>query len=127
MHYPKPDRSSYEIKKDKAEDGSIDIGWNEGFLSDARPFRAECWAQDQVTALTIFFSTKGLENYSDKDFKNLLEKEGLVKFAPGEAHVSAMPVTDASGNDMWSVNIVVGDEEETYVLDSVVVRPYERR
>jgi len=30
-------------------------GWNEGLMADGLPYRAECWAMDQITMLTFFF------------------------------------------------------------------------
>ena len=36
---------------------------------------------------------------------------------------SRLPVV-AAGNDMWSVNVVVGDEDETYISDSTKLRRY---
>ena len=125
--YPKPDRSDHNPNFVKsAENEALDIGWNEGFLSDGRPYRAECWAEDQVTMLTFFFSTNGMENYSDAMFIELLGKEELVEFLSEETYVSAMPVTDASGNDMWSVNVVIGSEDELLARDSVKLRAYDK-
>jgi len=58
--YPKPDRSDYRPTRTRsAEEPSIDIGWGEGFLRDGRPYRVECWAEEGVTMLTYFFSTRG--------------------------------------------------------------------
>jgi hypothetical protein len=56
------------------ENEALDLGWSEGFLSDSRPYRVECWAENQVTMLTIFFSTGGMENYSDLMFKEFAEQ-----------------------------------------------------
>jgi hypothetical protein len=70
------------------ENEALDLGWSEGFLSDSRPYRVECWAENQVTMLTIFFSTGGMENYSDLMFKELLSKENLVQFVTDNPHVS---------------------------------------
>ena len=53
--FPVPDRSRQPVRILKDENGMIDIGWCEGVLSDGRAFRAEMWAQDQVSSLTIFF------------------------------------------------------------------------
>jgi hypothetical protein len=53
--FPIPDRSKQPVRAEKDEDGVVDIGWCDGVLSDGRPFRAEMWAQDQVSCLTIFF------------------------------------------------------------------------
>ena len=74
--------------------------------------------------LTFFFSTNGLETASQSQLVDLLEKEGLIEFTSEESYVGAMPITDGSGNDMWSVSIVVGDDDNLYVKDRVKLRPY---
>jgi hypothetical protein len=64
--YAKPDRSKQPYNHRKTADNeTLDIGWYEGVLADGRPYRAECWAQDQVTCLTFFFSTQGIEKATD--------------------------------------------------------------
>lgn len=127
MIYPKPDRSDQIPNLEKGEGiDVIDIGWNEGFLSDGRPYRVECWAQDQITMLTFFLTTNGIENYSDSMLKQLLIKEGLIKEFLTNAVVSAMPFTDASNNEMWSINIVVGNEEEVMIRDGIILLPYKK-
>lgn len=35
-----------------------------------------------------------------------------------------MPCTDASGNSLWLVNVVIGDDDETFVHVLVAMRPY---
>ncbi len=125
--YPKPDRSNQTQNFVKSEENpAIDLGWNEGLLSDGRPYRVECWAEYQITMLTFFFSTTGMENYSDLMFKELLGKEKLVQYAAANPHVSAMLFTDPSGNEMWSVNVVIGIEDELHAIDSTNLQAYER-
>lgn len=128
MTAPKPDRSAYRPNFIKtAENPQLDIGWNEGFLTDGRPYRVECWAEDQVTSLTFFFSTSGLEGLTNPQFAELLEREGLVRYrSGGRRSAYAMPLSDPSGNSLWSVNVVIGDDEETFVDDSVSLRSYSR-
>jgi hypothetical protein len=127
MNFPRPDRSNFSPNFRKSEDnGAIDIGWNEGFLSDGRPYRAEAWAEDQITSLTFFFSTNGLEGLSDVQLGRLLECEGLLCFRSDQRHVGARMLSDAAGNSMWSVNVVVGDETGTFVQDDVELKPYPR-
>ena len=60
-----------------------------------------------------------MENYSDQNFRELLSNERLVQFISSEPCLSAMPFTDASGNDMWSVNVVIGTEDGLFAKDSV--------
>ena len=123
--YPRPDRSTFQPNFRKSDEHpALDIGWTEGTLADGRAWRAECWAEDGLTSLTFFFSTKRLEKLVDADFAALLEAEGLVRFTGQQRYVSARPFTDASGNAMWSVNVVVGDDETTYAVDRLQLRPY---
>ena len=123
--FPKPDRSNYTPHRTRTpEEPSFDLGWNEDLFSDGRPYRAECWAEEGVTCLTFFFSTRGVENYSNSQFAEFLEREGVVSFLDGKPRVSALPMSDASGNDMWSVTVVVGIGDDTYVDDRVRLRSY---
>ncbi len=122
LRFPVPDRSAQTICTVKGEDGPIDLGWCEGALSDGRPFRAELWAQDQITVLTFFFSVLGLETLRPDTLYALMEKEGLVRLADGfgpSYQVSRW--TDPSGAAFWSVNVTVGTDEETRLADSVAV------
>jgi hypothetical protein len=123
--YPRPVRSDQERHFVKTPDNDVlDIGWDEGVLSDGRPYVAEFWCQDQVSLLTFFFSRHGLEEESNESLKELLVREGLVAFESAEQFVVARPCRDASGNDLWSVNIVVGDEDSTFVRDNIPLRRY---
>ena len=126
MNLPKPDRSDTSPNLSKtAENPVIDLGWNEGFLSDARPYRVEAWAEDQISSVTFFMSTSGIENHSNAQFADLLEREQLIAYHPdGRRSAAAMPFTDASGNSIWSVNVVTGDDEETFVDVLTDIRPY---
>jgi len=125
--FPIPDRTNRPIRTVKDEDGVIDIGWCDGVLSDGRGFRAETWAQDQVTVLTVLFSVVGLAGLDQAAMKRFIEQEQLVAFgATGPRYCTAAMFTDEAGNQFWSVNIVVGDDEETYIAGSVPVFPYSR-
>lgn len=44
------------------EYGEVNIGWNAGVMDGNRPYFAECWATDGITMLTVFISTKGIED-----------------------------------------------------------------
>jgi hypothetical protein len=127
QQYPKPDRSKIKPNFSKTpENDAVDIAWQEGVLSDGRPYRAEYWCQDQISMVTFFISTIGLENATNDDFKRLLETENLNKFKPGYSYVQAHRFTDPSGNDLWSINVMVGDDENTYVEAGVPLLPYPR-
>lgn len=125
--YPAPDHSAHTPNFVKTpENPSVDIGWNEGVMSDGRPWRAECWAADGITMLTFFFSNLGLETYAGAELAALLTREGLVKLErPGE-DVGVMRLTDPRGNEFFSVNVVVGSEDDLHVRESVPLRKYPR-
>ena len=123
MYYA-PDRSDQIRNFSKAEGDDLDIGWNDGVLSDGRPYRVEGWAADQITLLTFFFSTAQIETYTDAQFIKLLEDEGLIEFSSDQKYVAGEIVEDASGNQMWSVNVVIADENNEFTKDSVSLKPY---
>lgn len=123
--FPIPDRSSQPIRLAKDEDGVVDIARCHGVSSDGRAFRAEMWAQDQISMLTIFFSTAGLEDLDPEAMKRFVEQEGLVSFrTTAPSRCTAVSVTDDAGNPVWSVNVMVGDEDETYLDGSIPIFPY---
>lgn len=127
IHYPKPDRSNYVPNFRKTiENDQLDIGWNEGVLSDGRPFRLEAWALDGMTSLTYFFSTLGMEKLSSRDeFADLLEREGLIRYRdPAKRSAYAREIVDGAGNPMWSLNVVIGLEDELYAEDTLPIRPW---
>ncbi|HWR52769.1 MAG TPA: hypothetical protein VN428_16785 [Bryobacteraceae bacterium] len=109
------------------ENDHLDVGWNEGFLSDGRPYRIEMWAQDQITSVTVFMSTEGLETYAKEQLVELLERERIVTWFEGVFKSAyAVPWTDSAGQSMWSINVVVGADDAVFA-DSVAVRAYGSR
>jgi hypothetical protein len=58
--------------------------------------------------------------------KMLLETENLIKFKPGRWYQEAHKITGPSGNEMWSLNVVVGNDEDTFVEGGVRLLPYPR-
>ena len=122
VRFPVPDRSDQKINHSKDEDGVLDVGWNEGLMSDGRPFRMEMWAEDGVSMLTVFFSAVDIPDLDDKQMEALILAEGFVTFREGAHHyIYKMLRTDPAGNAMWSANIVVGDEDQTFVAGSLPV------
>jgi hypothetical protein len=127
--FPIPDRSKQPVRSEKDEDGVIDIGWCDGVLSDGRPFRAEMWAQDHVSCLTFFFSTKGIENLDDDAICcRFVEAEQLVLFKKPDwqRYCAATRYTDDAGNEVWSLNIAIGDDEDTFVKKSIPIFGYSK-
>ena len=122
--YPKPDRTRLTPNRVKTDaNDTLDIGWAEGVMQDGRPWRAEAWCQDQVTFLTFFFSSLGIEKATNDRLTTLLEVEGLVRFVGEEKYVEGRLTRDDAGHDIWEVVVVVGDDE-LYVDASPALRPY---
>ena len=122
--FPRPDRSKFKPNRVKTDlNDTLDIGWAEGVMSDGRPWRAEAWCQDQVTFLTFFFSSAGLENAADPDLAALLTREGLLRFVDDEGGVKGIRRPDDVGQDVWEVGVLIGDED-VYVESSPALQPY---
>jgi hypothetical protein len=124
-HFPKPDRSDQRPNSVKTADNDvIDIGWDEGVFRDGRPYRVEAWCQDQVTSLTFFWSISDMPMATKEDLAKILVDEGLLRFTSEKHFVYGRQFVDPSRRRMWSVNVVVGDDEETYVRDSCRLKSY---
>jgi len=119
--YPTPDRSNFKPTS------PADIGWAEGFLSDGRPYRAECWSEDGITTIIVFLSTIGIEFASNIYLKTLLVNEGIITFLADKQFVSAKKYIDASSHELWSINIVIADDESEYVSDALKLLPYAKK
>jgi hypothetical protein len=123
---PRPDRSGYQPNFHKTpENECLDLGWADGQLRDGRPFRMEVWAMDGMTGLTYFFSRQGLEDLTNAACTDMFEKEGLVRFLiPGRRGVEVTAWTDYGGNPLWSVSVLVGDEDGLVSEASTPFRGY---
>jgi hypothetical protein len=88
-------------------------------MSDGRPYRAECWAQDQVTCLSIMFSIQGYESATKEEIADALEIEGIARFNSPKRFIALNPLVDGSGNQLLVANVVVGDEDGTYITDNL--------
>ncbi len=85
------------------------------------------WRQDRVSNLRFCSLESAWENASDANFGRLLERERPLKFKRGkQRHVSAAPFADSAGNDMWSVNVVVGDGDGTFIEGGLPTERYEK-
>ncbi len=84
-------------------------------MSDGRPYRAEGWSEEEMTKLTVYFSTEGLEGLRGEELVKLVEREGIVQFGSEEPQVSGRRVVDASGNELWAIDVLVDDDGWAYV------------
>ena len=97
--------------RDKFDD--VNIGWDCGFIGN-RPYFLECWATTGITMMTVFLSTTGIEDYSVEDLEELLIDEAKI-YSKKEGYKSpefAPKPVDSNGNEFFSINIVVGVEDE---------------
>ena len=122
--FPKPDRSTFSPKLTPVDEiTELDKGWVEGEFSDGRPYRAELWFWDHLSAITFFFSTMGVENISDQGLADLLQKEVPLQFK-GSKKISAEKIQDSSGHEMWSVSLLVRDGDETLLTLGIPFNSY---
>jgi hypothetical protein len=126
--FPLPNRTSFRPNFVRtAEDSRLDLGWDEGIFSDGRPYRAEAWAKDGATYLTFFFAAEGLESCDTASLRSYLEQEGTLKFLREDAvHIGAARVMDDASTEVWSVTVVVGDEDGLFIEDRTHIKPHLR-
>lgn len=97
-------------------------------MSDGRAFRAEMWAQAGLSVLTIFFSTKGMGDLDQQKIKELVVGEGLASFRQeAPERCDSRKFIDDADNELWSVNIVIGYEDSTFLATSPPILPYSRQ
>lgn len=124
IKYPAIDRSDFKPNFDSYADGDqIDLGFAEGSFRDGRPFRAEMWSANRVNYLTYYFPSDDIKNYSAADLKKYLNSVHDIEFddesfqsgSYAGTNISAKKMKDASGNPIWEVTIVSGDERTKYI------------
>ena len=103
--------------------GDINLGWDCGAIG-RRPYFLECWSGDRVTMITFFISTVGIENYTTEEMEKMLTDAGLYAKKDGYKEASVLRVIDSNDNTFFSVNIVVGLEDEDSIIDGAIVYPY---
>ena len=64
--FPAPDRSDFtpNAHRDAPILPEGDLGASVGVFRDGRPYRIESWFTEGITLMTIFFSTRGIEQAS---------------------------------------------------------------
>lgn len=107
---------------DRTEFDDVNIGWNCDFIGN-RPYFLECWASDGTTMITIFISTIGIEDYTLEDIEKLLINEAKVySKLPGYIPPEIGPkFEDSTGNEFYSVNIIVGIEDEPALIEGAPI------
>lgn len=123
FYLPMVDHES-RVFEDRNEFGDVNIGWNCGSI-DNRPYFLEVWAADGITMMTVFVSTIGIEDYTLEDIEELLIKKGKI-YSKKEGYMNPeFPrFVDHSGNEFYSINIVVGLPDEPAVIEGGKIYPF---
>ena len=100
-----------------------EIGWAEGILSDERPYRLECWAENQTTYITIFISALGIETWLSDQVMRYLLTEKLYSKTENPFYGSARTYS-FSNHLWWSANFVVGDDDNLYCDSKIPLKSY---
>ena len=109
----------------RAECGEVNVGWGVGLIDAKRPYFCECWAEG-VTVITYFVSTIGIEDYSVKQLEEMLEKHGIIRYVGKRKYDTFVKrFWDGFGNEFFSINIIVGDDDDTYI-EGGIIYPIER-
>ena len=116
---------AWQIFPQRSEYGEVNIGWDAGLIAEKRPYFCECWAEG-YTVLTYFISTKGIEDYTPEQLENLLRESGIIWYKePGIRHPDVQIFSDNSGQDFFSVNYLVGDDDGSHGSQSTGAGSYE--
>ncbi len=97
--------------------GDINIGWDCGFIGK-RPYFLECWAPEGLTMITVFVSTTGIEDSTIEELERMLIEADIYSKKEGYRSSEIAPkFCDSNGNEFFSINIVVGINDEPALID----------
>ena len=120
---------AFKIVPKRNEFGDVNIGWNAGLIDDNRPFYCECWATSGITMITLYVSTKGIEDYDAMQLEKLYTEIGYYK--PKEGYEvkdsegdGLMVFTDKNNNDFFALSIVVGVGDEPARITGAIIYPF---
>ena len=95
------------------------VEYKEGYFYDGTSYVSELWYADHVTLVTYYFSTENLTN-DEKSIEEYLIRVGKLKLGE-EHHLKVMTIElDAEacyrpvGEEIYSVTVAVGDDEDTF-------------
>ena len=96
----------------------INLGWYCGFIGE-RPYFLECWSPIGLTMITVFVSTIGIEDYTISELERMLIEEAKI-YTKKDGYISpdlVPKVYDGNGNEFFSINILVGFDDEDAVIE----------
>ena len=110
---------------DRNEYGEVNIGWYAGMLEENRPFFVECWAVDQITTLTIYVSSKGIEDKTVEELYQWFQDIGYYSYRD-EVHACEKmhSFSNSSGDEFFMLTVTVGVEDEPARIDGAPIWPW---
>ena len=107
------------------EYGEHNIGWNAGLLEDNRPYFAECWAMDQITSLTIYVTTKGIEGKTAEEMDRWFQDIGYYSYRDKDHHTARLDTfKNPDGDEFYIITVTVGVDEEPALIDGAPIYPW---
>jgi hypothetical protein len=68
-----------------------------------------------------------MKDFDDNAMQAFVENERLVSFKGERRYCASAKWLDDAGIEFWSVNIVVGDDENTFINQSFPIFPYSKQ
>ena len=119
-YLPLVDHAQKTFASRDPEYGEVNVGWDTGVIEGNRPYFCECWAEG-YTVLTYYVSTSGIETYSVEQIEAMLKSAGIVWYVGERKYpTSVRKFFDNSGNEFFSINIIVGDDDGTYIDGGII-------
>lgn len=87
------------------------IDYREGYFEDETSYVSELWYAYNTTLVTYYFSTYNMPN-DKKTIEDYLIRVGKLK--NGERHELEIMVIELEEEDIYSVTVAVGDDDETF-------------
>jgi hypothetical protein len=126
--YPTPDFSNLSpnlVKEDRDDPLSISFGF--GNFNNGRPLRVEYWAILGSSYITIYFSSLEIENASRQELTEMLITDGIIEIKnDSNFTLDEKKIIDSSGNEMWMVIVLIGDEDDIYVSCPIQLKSYHK-
>ena len=113
-----------EYFPERNEFDDVNIGWSMGFIED-RPYFLECWATEGITMITVFVSAIGIENARPYELERMLiENKVYEPLDDYESPEECPRFNDDSGNTFFSINVLVGIEDEPAKITGGRLSPF---
>ena len=123
--FPAPSRIDYVASPyEPNEDGVLDVGYQNGALSDGRAYRLECWRMDEMLMMTVMFSDLGLSGWNRQDMFSLLELEDILEYTSPKRAVQCARTQDDAGKGVWALNMMLSNGNGTYGKLLVPLKSY---